>query len=133
MPTEGRTAFDQIDEEISEDIGGFAEVEDHDPFAPKLLPAVVKTLVKRGTIMVKSDVELEGIGIGPEGSYVILSGDVYQRGEVKNGILVTKIREKEVDIIINGISQTLRMLPPNMVAYLEAQKTQRQERLEQNQ
>lgn len=50
---------------------------------------------------------LEGIGMGPTGSYAVINGEVYREGEQKGGILVSKIRKKEVDIVTNGINMML--------------------------
>ena len=55
--------------------------------------------------------KLEGISIGSNGSFAVINGQVYREGESKNGIKIAKIRKKEVDILINGISETLQMVP----------------------
>ncbi|MBI3999336.1 MAG: hypothetical protein HY351_01860 [Candidatus Omnitrophica bacterium] len=54
---------------------------------------------------------LEGISISGEGSLAIINGELYHEGETKGGVQVTQIKKKEVDIIVNGLSQTLRMVP----------------------
>ena len=54
---------------------------------------------------------LEGISIGSAGAFTVINGEVYHEGESKSGIKVTKIRKKEVDIVINDVSQTLQMIP----------------------
>ena len=54
---------------------------------------------------------LQGIGMGPQGAYAVISGQVYHEGEDKQGIKIAKIRKKEVDIVVNGVPNTLRMIP----------------------
>jgi len=55
---------------------------------------------------------LEGLSVGPKGAIAIIGGEVYKEGEEKKGIKVVKIRRQEADIIINGMANTLRMMPP---------------------
>lgn len=55
---------------------------------------------------------LQGIGMGHQGAFAIISGQIYHEGEEKQGIKVAQIRKQEVDIIVNGVASTLRMVPP---------------------
>ncbi len=54
-----------------------------------------------------ANLKLEGIGIGPSGSFAVINGEIYEEGEEKGGIIVSQIKKKEVDIITNGIKMTL--------------------------
>lgn len=56
------------------------------------------------------NVSLEGISIGPKGALAVINGEIYREGEQKGGIKVAQIRKKEVDIIISGVPNTLRMV-----------------------
>ncbi len=51
----------------------------------------------------------EGTGLGGEKGLAVINGEVYKTGEKKNGIMVTKIRKKEADIIVNGAHRLIRM------------------------
>jgi hypothetical protein len=54
--------------------------------------------------------DLQGISIGSKGAFAIINSQLYREGEEKQGIKVTKIRKREVDIIVNGMASTLRMV-----------------------
>lgn len=69
--------------------------------APEMPTAIVEQVV---------NARLEGISIGSKGAFAIINGQLYREGEEKQGIKVTKIRKREVDIIVNGIASTLRMV-----------------------
>ena len=53
--------------------------------------------------------KLEGTGVGGEKGLAVINGEVYRTGEKKNGIMVTKIRKKEADVIVNGVHRVIRM------------------------
>ncbi|PIQ85475.1 MAG: hypothetical protein COV74_08270 [Candidatus Omnitrophica bacterium CG11_big_fil_rev_8_21_14_0_20_45_26] len=52
---------------------------------------------------------ISGIGRTGSESYVMLDGKVYREGETKGEITVVKIGNTTVDILINGIPETLRV------------------------
>jgi hypothetical protein len=54
---------------------------------------------------------LQGISMSSKASFAILNNEVYHEGESKMGIHIAQIRRKEVDIIINGVTQTLTTMP----------------------
>ena len=60
---------------------------------------------------VRVNANLEGISIGQKGAFAVISGEVFHEEEEKKGVKVIKIRKKEVDIVMNGVSQTLRSIP----------------------
>lgn len=51
--------------------------------------------------------QVQGVGRGPRGAYVIIDGQAYAEGETKKGITVVKIGETKVDILSDGISESL--------------------------
>ena len=57
------------------------------------------------------EAQLTGIGIGPKGAFVVINGEIFHEGELKQGIKVTKIRKRSVDTLIGSVSTTLRMSP----------------------
>lgn len=81
-----------------------------DPFQSNL-PSEGGPTFLGGEMPVEIAANLEGISISSEGSLAIINGELYREGETKRGIQVTQIKKKEVDIILNGLSQTLRMIP----------------------
>ena len=52
-------------------------------------------------------VKLEGIGLGAKKGFAVINDQVYYEGESKDGIQVTQIRKREVDIVMSGLSKTL--------------------------
>ncbi|MBU9888437.1 MAG: hypothetical protein KTQ49_01030 [Candidatus Omnitrophica bacterium] len=55
------------------------------------------------------EVKLQGIGLGPHDSYAVLNGDIYYMEEEQKGIKLLAIRRREVDVLVNGTTQTLRL------------------------
>ena len=53
---------------------------------------------------------LDGIGLGSEKAFAVINSKIYQLGEEKEGIQVTHIRKKEVDILIDGSPETLQLI-----------------------
>ena len=53
---------------------------------------------------------LDGVGLGPGKAFAVINGKIYREGEEKEGIQVTHIRKKEVDILINGTPETLQLI-----------------------
>lgn len=53
---------------------------------------------------------LGGIGLGSKKASAVINNQVYHEGETKDGIQVTQIRKQEVDILINGLPSTIRMI-----------------------
>ena len=65
---------------------------------------------------------LDGIGLGSEKAFAVINGKIYQLGEEKEGIQVTHIRKKEVDILINGAPETLELIHYEGVAGVRTAK-----------
>ncbi len=58
-----------------------------------------------------TNVMLQGIGSGGPGAFAVINEEVYHEGEQKNGVEVVHIHQNSVDILINGIQQTLKITP----------------------
>lgn len=56
------------------------------------------------------NVALQGISISSKGSFAVINGIVLHEGEEKSGIKAVKIRRREVDIEVSGVSRTLQMV-----------------------
>jgi len=54
---------------------------------------------------------LEGIGFGSVDGYAVLGGDVYYKGDSRNGIKLLEVRRREVDILFDGKEITLSLFP----------------------
>ena len=50
---------------------------------------------------------VQGKGRSSKGSYVVIGGNVIREGETKGEITVVKIGEVKVDILVNGIPESL--------------------------
>lgn len=90
------------------------EVEDI--FAPSIRPRV--SLVPPQSGEKQMSARLDGIGLGAGRAFAVVNGRVYQEGEEKEGIRVTKIRKREADILINGRAETLELIPAEGLAGL---------------
>ncbi|OQA56466.1 MAG: hypothetical protein BWY42_00999 [Candidatus Omnitrophica bacterium ADurb.Bin277] len=93
-----------------------------DPFAMPLPAEEAKEEEPSIDIQIPVDLDLEGIGMGPRGAYVVLSGEVYDAGEEKKGIKPVKIDKREVELLVNGIPRTLRMVPEDELNRLQQRK-----------
>ncbi len=85
-----------------------------DAFAPAL-----RTPDNSATPMglpVAVEMRLEAVSIGPDKAAAVINGEVYTENEEKEGIKVVQIRRKEVDVILNGIQQTLTLLEKDPTA-----------------
>mgnify|MGYP001231120539 CR=1 FL=1 len=98
--------------------GGASEVDDavvaaqqeiQDPFATSLGANVAKAPVQPvGNV---DKLVLQGIGFGSKDAYAIFGGEVYFKGDEKNGIKLVEVRRREVDIIVNGGPMTCALFP----------------------
>lgn len=82
-----------------------------DPFESSLPSAPVPIVTKKVKQQVRAatSASLEGISMTNKGGRAVINGLIYKENEEKNGIIVTQIRKKEVDILINGVTETLRL------------------------
>ena len=113
--TEGTKVLTQ--EEATE--GGAPEMDDavvaaqqeiRDPFATSLGDAhVSKASVQ--PVGNADKLVLQGIGFGSKDAYAIFGGEVYFKGDEKNGIKLVEVRRREVDIIVNGGPMTCSLFP----------------------
>lgn len=92
---------------------GQERTEVRDPFRSKLAAQSESASPLQGPPSAGS-AELQGISIGPTGSFAVVSGEVYREGEEKGAVKVTQIRKKEVDIVVSGVPKTLRMIPDEL-------------------
>lgn len=80
-----------------------AQEEVRDPFA-KALPEELENLpvLEAPEALPAVNIELQGIGLGSKNAYAIIGGEIFFRGETKNGIKLIEVRKREVDILVNG-------------------------------
>jgi hypothetical protein len=71
------------------------------------------------------EVKLEGVGISHDSAYAVINGDLILEGESKGGISVVNVRKQEVDIIANGMPQTLKLAPEDEVKRMQQRKEQK--------
>ena len=79
-----------------------------DVFAPVIQEAPVSNT--QTYIAPTATAQLEGIGLGVEKSFAVINGLIYYEGEEKQGIKVTQIHKREVDILINGAPEKIGMI-----------------------
>ena len=93
-------------------VSGFLEAKEgeevQDLFEPRVRP---REFLKSEGEVKQERAQLEGMGLGGGKAFAVINGKVYQEGEEKEGIRVIHIRKKEVDILINGIPETLQRTP----------------------
>ena len=77
-----------------------------DPFEP----AVVQPTGEIQTV--HPELDLQGIGIGPDKAYAIINGEVFSQGEERDGLKIVKINKKDVDILYGAEEMKLRISPP---------------------
>ena len=89
-----------------------AQEEVRDPFsyAP---PAPVSSapVVAAGPASPEIKVELQGLGFGSKDAYAVIGGEVFYKGDEKNGIKLLEVRRREVDVIVNGGMVTVPLFP----------------------
>lgn len=78
-----------------------------DIFEPPIRPMELN-IIKGDTG--KVSLRLDGIGLGAGKAFAVINGKIYLEGEEKEGIRVTHVRKKEVDILINGFPETLQLI-----------------------
>jgi len=80
---------------------------ERDPMVPTN-PHLFKSgaLVERKKV-IRNPFKVVGTGSSAKGHYVVMNGRVYTEGETKGDITVVKITQTHVDILINGIPETL--------------------------
>ncbi len=78
-----------------------------DPMVPQEMSIFQKAKKEAVKRVEKSSFQVQGVGRGPRGAYVIIDGQAYAEGENKGGITVVKIGETSVDILSDGITETL--------------------------
>ncbi len=96
-----------------------------DPFQTQLTAPESVAPVTTFQNVAQGNFNLTGIGIDKKSSFAIINDDLYREGEEKKGLRVDKIRKKEVDIIANGTTRTLRLLPKEEVDKVQERKKQR--------
>jgi len=106
-PSSASSASTASDDEMSQeevrDPFGMGKVLEAEPPPPPV------EVAKEDVPQVK--VDLEGIGLGSKGAYAIIGGDVFYKGDTKNGIKLVEVRRQEVDILVNGGERTVSLFP----------------------
>ncbi|HNX68130.1 MAG TPA: hypothetical protein PLL75_03255 [Candidatus Omnitrophota bacterium] len=95
-----------------------AQNEMRDPFKVTLAPEAPPPSVDGGITGVQPvdvKVSLEGIGLGAEGAYAVLNGDIFYEGEEKKGIKLVAVRKTQVDLLINGNLSTFYLAPEEQI------------------
>lgn len=104
--TDTATQQTQIEEKVESD----APV--RDPFATGTPEAPTFTAPVSGERALSSELVLQGIAMGSERASAVINGRFYRKGEKKDGFELVDVRKKEVDVLFNGTSKTLRMIAP---------------------
>lgn len=74
------------------------------PQEMSIFQSKVQTPVKK---VERAGFQVQGVGRGPRGAYVIIDGQAYAEGETRNNLTVVKINETSVDILSDGIPEAL--------------------------
>ena len=103
------SAFEDESPEINSAVQ-MAQQEIRDPFAmaPEEIPEVVPEAASQ-EVAAEKKVVLQGIGLGRKGSYAVMEGEVFIKGDEKSGIKLLEVRKGEVDIVVNGREVTLSL------------------------
>ncbi len=80
---------------------------ERDPMLPQEMSLFQQAKPTTAKKVEKSAFQVQGIGRGPRGVYAIIDGQAYREGETKKGITVVKIDETKVDILSDGIPESL--------------------------
>ena len=88
-----------------------------DPFQNSL--AAQNPISTSTTSVASVTAQLQGLSMGPQGSFAVINGEVYREEEEKAGIKVVKIRKKEVDILMNSAPITLQMFSEGEVTHFK--------------
>lgn len=97
---------------------------ERDPFAsPFEGSEVVAPVPGEGAAPI--EIKFDGVGIGPGDAFAILNGDIYYEGEEKNGIKVIRVGKQEVELLADGIPQTVKLVLEDEIKRLEKRKQQK--------
>lgn len=96
-----------IPNSFCEDPAPVPRQKERDPMIPQEMGIFQKAKQAAVKKVEKATFQVQGIGRGPRGAYVIIDGQAYAEGETKKGITVVKIGETKVDILSDGISESL--------------------------
>ena len=55
----------------------------------------------------RTSVRLQGVGHSEKGAYAIIEGKLIREGETKKGVTVVKVGDTKVDILIDGIEESI--------------------------
>ena len=80
---------------------------ERDPMIPQEMSLFQQKKQAAAKKVEKSTFQVQGVGRGPRGVYAIIDNQAYREGETKKGITVVKIGETEVDILSDGIPESL--------------------------
>ena len=103
----GKTTSPGIDTAIQ-----MSQQEVRDPFESKFNKiAPIRNTPETASNAPPVQVLLEGIGIGPKGSYAVIDGEVFDVGDEKKGIKIIEVRRRAVDILVGGEPRTVQLFP----------------------
>ena len=89
-----------------------SQQEVRDPFESKFNKiAPIRNTPETASNAPPVQVLLEGIGIGPKGSYAVIDGEVFDVGDEKKGIKIIEVRRRAVDILVGGEPRTVQLFP----------------------
>lgn len=88
-----------------------AQEEVRDPFSYAPPAPETATAVATGPAGPEIKVELQGIGFGSKDAYAVIGGEVFYKGDDKNGIKLLEVRRREVDVLVNGGQLTVPLFP----------------------
>lgn len=114
VATPAANAVNTVTEEATPGIDNavqMAQEEVRDPFANSAPPegeAPVGPVAPAGPAIT---VELQGMGFGSKDAYAVIGGNVYYKGDEKNGIKLLEVRRREVDVLVNGGKVTVPLFP----------------------
>ena len=55
----------------------------------------------------RTSVRLQGVGHSEKGNYAIIEGKLIREGETKKGVTVVKVGDTKVDILVDGIEESI--------------------------
>lgn len=84
---------------------GSAQAE-RDPMMPVQM-SLFRTDAPKVKVEKRTSFQIQGVGRGPRGNYVVIDGQVYAEGDTKKDITVVKIGETKVDILVDGLQESL--------------------------
>lgn len=107
----------------------FPDPLDRDPFqspieeAPIVVP-VLSESVGMPMPMSEVSVKLEGVGIGSreQDAFALINGEVFYEGEEKQDIKLVQVRKQEVELLVNGMPKTVKLILEEEILKMQKRK-----------